>query len=180
MTGRLIGVVGPSGVGKDSVMAGIAEADHRYRVVKRTITRAPDLGGEDYDAMDTETFLAAAEAGAFALHWTAHGLSYGIPASVCEDIRTGAQCLANLSRGVLLEAARVFPALTVLHITASPDVLAARLASRGRETSTEIAGRLRQARKPVPDGLDVIAVSNDGPLTETVAAALSKLQPVRV
>ena len=179
MTGRLIAVVGPSGVGKDSVMAGIAARDPRFQIVRRTITRAPGLGGEDYRPLDPQTFAEAAARGAFALHWEAHGLSYGIPVQTLQDVTAGRHCLANLSRGVLVRAAKVFPALTVLHITASPAVLAARLAARGRETPDDIAARLAQADRPLPVGLDLITIANDGALAETVAAACAALQPVK-
>ena len=179
MTGRLIAVVGPSGVGKDSVMAGMAAHDPRLRLVRRTITRAPDLGGEDYHPMDPQTFAEAAAGGAFALHWKAHGLSYGIPMQVLRDVQDGQHCLANLSRSALSQAAKVFPALIVLHITASPETLAQRLAARGRETADDIARRLQQAKKPLPAGLDIVTIANDGPLAETVAAACAALQPVR-
>lgn len=66
--GRLIAVVGPSGVGKDSVMAGIHEAMPRLHLVRRVITRAPELGGEDYDAVSDEQFAALLRDGAFAVH----------------------------------------------------------------------------------------------------------------
>ena len=84
--GRLIAVVGPSGVGKDSVMAGLIAARPDMRLVRRTITRAPDLGGEDYDAVTPEAFAEAARNGAFCVHWSAHGLSYGIPADVLRTL----------------------------------------------------------------------------------------------
>ncbi len=178
-SGRLIAVVGPSGVGKDSVMAGLKTARPEMRLVRRTITRAPDLGGEDYDPVTPETFAAMAQAGAFCLHWSAHGLAYGLPADVLADVQTGTDCLANLSRSALTKAAQVFPAVTVLNITATPETLARRLAGRGRETPTEIAARLAQAGKALPDGLDVVTISNDGALEDTVAAACRALQPVR-
>lgn len=179
MSGRLIAVVGPSGVGKDSVMAGMVAHDTRLRLVKRTITRDPDLGGEDYRPMDPQTFADAAERGAFALHWAAHGLSYGIPMQVLTDVRAGQQCLANLSRSALVQATEVFPSLIVLSITANAEILAERLAARGRETPEDIVRRLQQADKPLPTGLDVVTISNDGALDETVAAACAALQPVR-
>ena len=178
-TGRLIAVVGPSGVGKDSVMAGIIASAPQFQLVRRAITRAPELGGEDYDAMAPEAFERAVERGAFCVHWGAHGLRYGIPAQVRNDVQNGAHCLANLSRGALPDAAAVFPDLCVLNITAAPATLAKRLSARGRESTEEIERRLTRVPHPFPEGMHVIDISNDGPLDETVQSALAALQPVR-
>jgi ribose 1,5-bisphosphokinase len=175
--GRLIAVVGPSGVGKDSVMAGIQEAIPTLRLVRRVITRAPGLGGEDYDAVTVDAFHEMTRAGAFAIHWGAHGLFYGIPSDVHDDLGSGNDCLVNLSRKALAPAERLFSRVLVLHVTARPETLAHRLAARGRETEAEIADRMRQAAKPLPDGLNVIHLSNGGPLHDTVARAVAALQP---
>ncbi|WP_299989456.1 phosphonate metabolism protein/1,5-bisphosphokinase (PRPP-forming) PhnN [uncultured Ruegeria sp.] len=176
-TGRLIAVVGPSGVGKDSVMAGIYDALPHMHVVRRVITRAPGLAGEDYDAVSVSRFEEMARAGAFALHWGAHGLFYGVPADVETRLGEGTDCLTNLSRSALAEAAGIFPRFTVLNITAKAETLALRLASRARETEEEIAKRLTQVDKPLPEGLDVIHLSNDGPLADTITRATLLLQP---
>lgn len=178
-TGRLIAVVGPSGVGKDSVMAGLHDALPDTHLVRRTVTRAPGLGGEDYDAVSVAEFDARAAKGAFAVHWRAHGLYYGIPAATADHLASGKDCLANFSRKALMEGARVFPRFLVLHITASAETLAARLSARGRETPKEVSRRLAEAQKPLPSGLDIVHLSNDGPLADTVAQAVSLLQPVR-
>ena len=178
-SGRLIAVVGPSGVGKDSVMAGIAAALPGLRLVRRVITRAPELGGEEYHAVSLADFETMAAEGAFCVHWGAHGLFYGIPRDVLDDTARGVDCLANLSRGALGRAAGVFDRLTVLNVTAAPETLARRLAGRGRESEAEIARRLAQADKKLPAELDVVTLSNDGPLEETVAQALTLLQPER-
>ncbi|QCO57696.1 phosphonate metabolism protein/1,5-bisphosphokinase (PRPP-forming) PhnN (plasmid) [Pseudorhodobacter turbinis] len=176
--GRLIAVVGPSGVGKDSIMAALASP--QMPLVRRAITRAPGLGGEDYDAMTPADFAKATEAGAFCLHWSAHGLQYGIPAQVRRDVEAGADRIVNLSRGALGEAAKIFARLVVLHITASPETLAQRLKHRGREDTGDIAKRLASAQKPLPAGLNVIEIVNDGPLEAAVAKARAALQPDRV
>lgn len=178
--GRLIAVVGPSGVGKDSVMTGLKGALPAAHLVRRVITRAAGLGGEDYDAVSLAEFEELAKIGAFAAHWTAHGLHYGIPVTVHDHLNNGTDCLVNFSRKALAEAARRFPRFVVLNITAKPDTLARRLAARGRETDAQIAKRLAQADKPLPKGIDVIHLPNDGPLAETVARATVLLQPVSI
>lgn len=177
--GRLIAVVGASGVGKDSVMAGILAARPDMHRVRRTITRAPGLGGEDYDAVTPEAFANAAAARAFVLQWQAHGLSYGLPRDTLERVSNGQDCLANLSRAALAEAKQHFEHLLVLNITASRDTLSKRLAARGRETKDDIAQRLNRRPAVFPDHLTVIDIPNDGPLEDAVALALAALQPVR-
>ncbi|WP_342077725.1 phosphonate metabolism protein/1,5-bisphosphokinase (PRPP-forming) PhnN [Yoonia sp. SS1-5] len=178
--GRLIAVVGPSGVGKDSVMRGINEVLPQSHLVRRVITRAPELGGEVYDPVTVPEFQAMARDGAFVVHWGAHGLHYGIPVSVRYQLNKGTDCLANFSRGALTAGADAFDNFLVLNIIASPKTLASRLAARGRETPDEIAKRLAQAVKPLPQGLNVITLSNDGDLSQTVARAVSALQPASV
>lgn len=178
--GRLIAVVGPSGVGKDSVMAGLHRTLPDLHLVRRVITRAPGLGGEDYDAVTVAEFKALAEEGELAVHWGAHGLHYGIPATVNHQLDTGTDCLVNFSRGALSQAAGIFPRITVLNMTAKPETLASRLTARARETEQEIIKRLAQADKPLPAGLEVIHLANDGPLSQTVARAATLLQPASV
>lgn len=176
--GRLIAVVGPSGVGKDSVMQGIADVMPNMHLVRRVITRAPDLGGEDYDAVSVSQFQDMAENGAFAVYWGAHGLFYGIPQTVRYQVTKGTDCLVNFSRKALQAGADAFPSFKVLNITAPPDTLARRLAARGRESEAEIINRLAEAHKPLPEGLDVVTLSNDGPLDQTIARAVALLPPV--
>lgn len=177
--GRLIAVVGPSGVGKDSIMDGILRARPDFGRVRRTITRAPDLGGEHYDAVTEDKFHEMAASGAFCVHWRAHGLSYGIPAPIADEVAQGRTYLANFSRAALARGDEVFASFFVLNITAKPSTLAQRLADRGRESGDEIAGRLAQAAKPLPQGLAFATISNDGPLDQAIAQALAALQPVR-
>ncbi|MEO0372337.1 MAG: phosphonate metabolism protein/1,5-bisphosphokinase (PRPP-forming) PhnN [Pseudomonadota bacterium] len=174
--GRLIAVVGPSGVGKDSVMQGLHDVMPSLHMVRRVVTRAPELGGEAYDAVSVQEFHDMAQHGAFAVHWGAHGLHYGIPVTIKYHLNRGTDCLANFSRTALAEASTVFARVVVLNITAEPDTLAARLTARGRENAEDIARRLRQAEKPLPCGLNVITLSNDGPLFQTVARATALLQ----
>ncbi|ARE38782.1 ATP-binding protein PhnN [Rhodovulum sp. P5] len=175
MTGRLIGIVGPSGVGKDSLMQALADRAPGFGLVRRVITRDPALGGEDFDPVTEEAFEALLRAGRLCLHWRAHGLRYGIPAEVQRRMANGDDMLVNLSRRALTDALDTFPDLVVLNVTARPETLAARLAGRGRETAEDIAARLARADLPIPDGVPYITISNDGPLEETVDRVLAVL-----
>ena len=179
MVGRLIGVVGPSGVGKDSVMRALVRARPELALVRRAITRAPESGGEDYEAVSEAEFQRRADAGEFCLQWRAHGLSYGIPADVQQRVATGQEVLVNLSRGVLSAAQAQFPDIPILNITARPKTLAARLRGRGREDAAQIAGRLSRDAGLFPAGLKVAQIDNDGPFDHAVRQALLALYPVR-
>jgi len=180
MAGRFIAVVGPSGAGKDSLMAALCAARPDLCRVRRLITRAPGAGGEDFDPVSPALFAARAARGDFALRWHAHGLSYGIPASVSEDLERGQDVLANLSRGMLARADRIFANLLVLHVTARPGVLADRLAARGREDRAAIARRLARTGPALPAGLTLFEIDNSGPLADSVSSALSVLYPARL
>ena len=62
-----------------------------------------------------------------------------------------------------------WPAATVVHIGAAPDVLAQRLSARGRESAGEVAARLaRYVPLALPAGS--ICIDNSGTLQEAVAA----------
>ncbi|PIV73336.1 MAG: phosphonate metabolism protein/1,5-bisphosphokinase (PRPP-forming) PhnN [Rhodobacteraceae bacterium CG17_big_fil_post_rev_8_21_14_2_50_65_11] len=174
--GRFIAVVGPSGVGKDSLIEALIAAEPDFHRVRRVITRPRDAGGEDFEGVSREVFEARRDNGDFALWWEAHGLLYGIPASVHRMLSLGVDTLANLSRAHLEQAAAVFPAFHVLHVTAATEVLAARLAARERETVDQVRARLAR-QVPLPEGLPVTHVDNGGWLSDCVDQALGALYP---
>lgn len=176
----VIAVVGPSGVGKDSVMQALADCGVGLVCMRRVITRPEGEEGEDFDRVSEDRFLHMVADGAFALHWPAHGLNYGIPAGIADMRCEAAAVLVNLSRSVLLQAQQAFGDLIVISLTADAGVLAQRLSDRGRESTAEQARRLARADEPLPAGLNrVIEIDNSGTLTATVDAILTQLQPER-
>jgi len=173
----LVVVVGPSGAGKDTLMERARAAlagDARFRFVRREVTRPADAGGEDHVAVTPAQFTARHSAGAYALAWQAHGLGYGIPASVAQDIARGDVVVANISRAAITEAAAKFPTL-VLEITAPAAMLARRLAARGRESAGDIAARLARD-VALPAGVPVVRVMNDRTPEEGTAEVLAALR----
>ena len=100
MSGVFVPVVGPSGAGKDTLIAAARSrfaGDDRIVFVRRTVTR-PEGGNEDHDTLDPAAFADRRRAGAYVLSWGAHGLYYGIPATALADVRAGRVVVANLSR----------------------------------------------------------------------------------
>ncbi|MGI9369439.1 MAG: phosphonate metabolism protein/1,5-bisphosphokinase (PRPP-forming) PhnN [Ruegeria sp.] len=176
----VIAVVGPSGVGKDSVMDALVMRVPGIHRVRRVVTRPEGEEGEAFERVSVDEFRKMEREGAFALSWAAHGLMYGVPTKI-RDQRCDAQAvLVNLSRGVLLRAQEVFGELIVISLTADEDILARRLSARARESAGEQKRRLVRAAVPLPEGLSrVIEVDNSGALEGTISEILLRLQAER-
>jgi ribose 1,5-bisphosphokinase len=175
MTGRVFAVVGPSGAGKDALIAGACAACPGLHRSRRTITRSAEAGGEAHKAVTPVEFEARRLRGEFTLHWRAHGLCYGIPTAELAP-PGGGDVVFNGSRAALAAARRAIPGLRVILVTAPPAVLAARLAARGREAEAEIAARLsRDVAEPEADAV----VINDADVETGVARLLVALYPDR-
>jgi ribose 1,5-bisphosphokinase len=172
-------VVGPSGAGKDTLIDGARAAlagDPRFVFPRRDITRPADAGGEDHRAVDLAAFEAHRAAGGYVLSWGAHGLHYGVPVSVADDVAAGRAVVVNVSRGVIGEARRRFVHVRVISVTVPPEVLAARLAARGRESAAEIEARLQRAVSVDPGGEGVIPFVNDRPRAAAIEAFVAVLR----
>jgi len=173
---QVFAIVGPSGAGKDTLIAGALQARPDLRLVRRVITRPTDAGGEDFEGVTEAEFAARTARGDFALTWGAHGLHYAIPRAEVDHPGT---VLFNGSRAALPAALEVFPNLRVILITARVDVLAQRLAQRGRETEAEIRDRLDRAEFDLPEGFLPTTVLNEGPVEAGVERLLAALQPLK-
>ncbi len=145
--GRLMLVVGPSGAGKDTLIEGAREscADDRSVVFPKRVVTRPSSSAEDHDTMTDAEFNAAVSDGAFALWWGAHGNQYGIPVSIDADIRAGKTVICNVSRTIIEPARRKYAYVAGVLVTAPPDVLAARLAGRGRSSDGAVEARIARS-----------------------------------
>ena len=164
----LIYVVGPSGAGKDSLLDWLRAhlaAELPVAWARRTINRpcAPD--GEAHESVDTAEFNRLLRAKQFALHWAANDHLYGIRHAQLRPLTQTAWVFVNGSRPHLPLAAQHYPGLTVLHITADPEVLKQRLVGRGRESIQAIENRLqRTPALHVPPGCALIEIRNNDSL----------------
>jgi ribose 1,5-bisphosphokinase len=150
--GRLVLVVGPSGAGKDTLIAHARAAcrgDARVVFPARVVTRPPSAF-ENNEFMPPSAFDQAAANGAFAIWWSAHGQMYGIPLAVDFDIKAGRTVACNVSRTVVGDVrARYANVVTVL-VTAPQDVLRSRLAARERASDGRVSDRM--SRLELADG----------------------------
>ncbi len=163
--GAFVAVVGPSGAGKDTLIAHAREAlagEPQVEFVRRVITRPCDGSTEVHDTLGSAEFVEARARGAFALSWEAHGLHYGLPRSIDRALDNGHVAVANVSRGALPALRMRYANVAVVEVTADPEILASRLAGRGRETREEILARLARTISCDTTGPS-IALDNSGP-----------------
>jgi ribose 1,5-bisphosphokinase len=177
MSQRLIYIIGPSGAGKDSVLHTLRQTwpgAANAHWARRTITRPAQAGGEQHEAVDTTEFEHLRAQAAFGLHWQANTLHYGVRSTELAPMDHGRCVFVNGSRGHLPHLLARWPEATVVHISASPEVLAQRLTARARETAQAIAARLRrEVCMALP--ANHIAIQNDGPLHEAANALAQQL-----
>jgi ribose 1,5-bisphosphokinase len=162
--GALVLVVGPSGAGKDTLIARARArlaADFFASFPTRLITRAPDTT-EQSAALDEPEFERLIAGGGAALFWRAHGLGYAVPVEINRTIAAGGVVVVNVSRAIIPEALARYERVTVVLVTAPIDVLAKRLAGRGRESAEDIAARLRRAEGHLPAAPSLVVIQNVG------------------
>jgi ribose 1,5-bisphosphokinase len=145
--GRFVLVVGPSGAGKDTLISharDLCREDGDIVFPNRIVTR-PASSAEDHATVSVAAFDAMLAAGDMALWWRAHGLSYALPRSIDGDIGAGRTVVCNVSRTMIAPARVRYARVAAVLVTAPVELLAARLAQRGRESVDSVAARLRRS-----------------------------------
>jgi ribose 1,5-bisphosphokinase len=177
MNQRLIYVMGPSGAGKDSLLEWLRNrlpAASPVHFARRTIDRPLQAEGEQHESVDAANFDSLRDSNAFALHWLANGRQYGVRHCELQPLQKQDWVLVNGSRAHLVQVLRDFEGMNVLHISASADILRARLLARGRESPEAIEARVqRSVAFDIEPRSRVIRLLNDSSL-ETAGAELMK------
>jgi ribose 1,5-bisphosphokinase len=162
--GAFVALVGPSGVGKDTVLALLRAqtgSNDRFVFPKRIITRPSD-SSEDLIEIDKYTFETQKGAGAFALSWSAHGLDYAIPLFVEDAISAGKIVVVNVSRAVIGQVRTRFGKTCVVLLSAPLQARAQRIAMRGREDESVIRDRLARTVDTFTESDADLIIDNSG------------------
>jgi ribose 1,5-bisphosphokinase len=173
MSGAWVFVCGPSGAGKDSVIAWALQAlGPRSDIVfaRRMITR-PAQAGSDHEPIGDADFAFLRESAALAWHWQAHGFCYGVPERYARQVAWGRVVVVNGSR----EHAQTLaadPSIRRVLLTAPAAQLAARLHHRGRDEPEALARRLARNAEPAWLQADLL-IQNDDAIA-TAGAALQR------
>jgi len=175
--GRLVLVVGPSGAGKDTLIALAKQAcrnDAGIVFPRRIVTRESSAA-EDHDTLSHEAFARAIARDAFAVHWQAHSHCYGLPRTIDDALRAGQCVVVNVSRAVVAALRAAYTDVLVVLITAPAELLAQRLAGRARASDGALSERLHQAAATA--GLDPdVTICNVGSASEHLGVLLDALR----
>jgi guanylate kinase len=179
VSGRLVVLAGPSGVGKGSVIAAVRRRHPHVWVSVSVTTRAPRAGevdGVDYHFVDQQEFDRLVAEGELLEHDAHLSASYGTPRAPVEaQLATGAPALLEIDlQGARQVRAAVPDALLVFLAPPSFEELARRLVGRGTEDQQKVTQRLDLARIELAaeDEFDVVVVNDD---VERAADALVAL-----
>lgn len=177
--GVLVLVIGPSGVGKDTLISGARhalDADKRFSFVRRLVTRPTDLDLEDHLSIEPDEFAEALLNDRLALHWEAHGLRYALPINLDTDLALGRIVIANVSRHVVPVAIAKYPNCRVVLITAEISLRADRLVRRGRENRDQITARLAREGAALPAEVSPVVIDNSNSVGIGVTAFVMALR----
>ena len=166
---------GPSGVGKDSVIARLKACSFPLHFTVTVTTRAPRPGevhGVDYFFAEGGEFDRMAERGELLESAVVHGYKYGTPREpVREALSAGRDVLLKIDvQGAAKVRRKVPEAVFIFLAPATVDDLVDRLRARGTESGPDLDRRLRDVQDEMGDlpHYDFVVVNHRDRLDEAV------------
>ncbi len=183
--GSLFIISGPSGTGKDTVLAEVFAAEPELRFSISSITRpmrAGEVEGEKYHFISTEEFEKLLDEDAFLEHNTYLGNYYGTPKQpVLDCLENGEDIFIEVDVNGARQILNKMPqAVSIFILPPSLEVLKSRLSKRGTETPEQLEKRLGEALREIrcADMYDY-AIVNDK-LEDAVADTLTVIRSERL
>ena len=182
----LVVISGPSGVGKDAVLAHLRATHPNACFVVTATTRPPrsrERDGDDYHFLrDKEYDRLLAEDG-FLENATVYGHRYGVPkAPVREALARGQDVIVRVDMQGAGTIKRLVPnAVFIFLAPASLEELEERLRRRNTEGQSDLRLRLDTARQEMAcqEGFDHVVINREGGLAEAVSQILAIIEEER-
>jgi guanylate kinase len=176
----LVVITGPSGVGKDTVLARLRELAPGAHVTVTATTRPKrqtETEGVDYYFISPEAYAEMLARGEFLEHATVYGYGYGIPrAPIRKALAEGVDVLVRIDvQGAATIGEFVPGSVRIFLAPPSFDELERRLRERKLDAPEVIERRLRTAREEMARAAECeyVVVNADGLLDETVCRIVS-------
>lgn len=180
--GRLFFVVGPSGVGKDTLLRWVKDnmpADSSTVFARRTITRAAHAS-EAHEVIEHGYFWQLAADGHFSMLWQANGSCYGIRRGIEAELQAGRDVVINGSREYVPQLRQSFTDACIIWIDAEPELIRQRIEARQREAGPALLRRMeRVSQFNAPETDDIYRIDNSGPVEVAGRRLLEILAPVQ-
>jgi guanylate kinase len=176
----LIVLSGPSGVGKDTVLNGLKQSNHRFHFVVTANTRSrrpEEVDGVDYIFVSKERFAEMIDNDELLEHAVVYGDYKGIPKQQVRDaLAAGTDVLLRLDVQGAATVRRLVPEAVLIFLTAPTEQeLVARLRARKTEPHDQLQLRIatsRQEMKRVSE-FDYVVVNREGRSNEAVNDVLA-------
>jgi guanylate kinase len=177
-TPLLVIISGPSGVGKDTIIAALQERGHEpayhYVVTCTTRARRPyEVDGVSYHFLSVAQFMALRDAGELLEANEVHGHWYGTPrAGVRDALARGQHAILKIDvQGAQVVKDAVPHALLIFVVPPSLETLFGHLKARRTETADELEIRQRNAAIELAraDDYDYVVVNEEGHVEVTAA-----------
>lgn len=185
----LIVISGPSGVGKDAVLARLKESGHPFeRIV--TVTTRPrrpaERDGVDYRFLISDKYREMLERGEFLESARVYGNWYGVPKeAVTEALKRGRDVVIKVDVQGAATIKKILPQAMLIYLAASSkEELADRLKKRSTESAADLALRVKVADEELKQQslFDYVIMNKPGEIDRTVSdiMAIIKTEKCRV
>ena len=182
----LVVISGPSGVGKDAVIAKLRETHPEIFFAVTATTRpirAGEIEGRDYFFITPSRFAQLLALGEFLEHAEVYGSQYGVPKDPLRNaLAEGHDAIVKVDVQGAMTIQTLAPGAFLVFLAApSLEELERRLTSRKTDSPGQLAIRIQTARDEMEQSksFDAVIINETGALIQTVEAIVEAIQNQR-